>query len=105
VCGKSACTVRRGEGPKPIGPSYPYHDTNIHEFLLKFGFRRQYCRLNIVYSPMLSCVVSLAYPLRALALRLPEHPLSRKLKALLVLESYRRSSLPTAPGGTSRSLE
>jgi len=24
VCGKSACTVRRGEGPKPIGPSYPY---------------------------------------------------------------------------------
>ena len=24
MCGKSACTVRRGEGPKPIGPSYPY---------------------------------------------------------------------------------
>src|SRR5208283_4730625 len=24
VCGRSACTVRRGEGPKPIGPSYPY---------------------------------------------------------------------------------
>src|SRR5665213_208967 len=22
VCGKSACTVRRGEGPKSIGPSY-----------------------------------------------------------------------------------
>ena len=52
------------------------HDTNVQEFLQKFGFRRQYCRLNIVYSPMLSCVVSLAYPLRALAPRLPEHPLS-----------------------------
>ena len=26
VCGRTACTVRRGEGPKPIGPSYPYHD-------------------------------------------------------------------------------
>jgi hypothetical protein len=25
VCGRSARTVRRGEGPKPIGPSYPYH--------------------------------------------------------------------------------
>src|SRR5208282_1969766 len=24
VCGKSACTVRRGEGPNSIGPSYPY---------------------------------------------------------------------------------
>src|SRR3954471_12452132 len=24
VCGRTACTVRRGEGPKPIGPSYPY---------------------------------------------------------------------------------
>src|SRR5512143_4154959 len=23
VCGRPACTVRRGEGPKPIGPSYP----------------------------------------------------------------------------------
>ena len=27
MCGRSACTVRRGEGPKPIGPSYPYRDT------------------------------------------------------------------------------
>src|SRR5271157_5279940 len=25
VCGRSACTVRRGEGPTSIGPSYPYH--------------------------------------------------------------------------------
>jgi len=24
VCGRSARTVWRGEGPKPIGPSYPY---------------------------------------------------------------------------------
>jgi hypothetical protein len=24
VCGKSACTVWRGEGSKPIDPSYPY---------------------------------------------------------------------------------
>ena len=26
MCGKSACTVRRGEGSKPIGPSYLYID-------------------------------------------------------------------------------
>jgi len=25
VCGRSARTIRRGEGPNPIGPSYPYH--------------------------------------------------------------------------------
>src|SRR3954470_13402057 len=24
VCGRSACTVRRGEGPNSISPSYPY---------------------------------------------------------------------------------
>ena len=24
MCGRSACTVRRGEGPTSIGPSYPY---------------------------------------------------------------------------------
>src|SRR5271157_889785 len=28
VCGKSACTVRRGEGPNSIGPSYPYLPVN-----------------------------------------------------------------------------
>ena len=29
MCGKSACTVRRGEGPKPIGPSYPYRSVSF----------------------------------------------------------------------------
>ena len=32
MCGKSACTVRRGEGSKSIDPSYPYH--------LRGSFRR-----------------------------------------------------------------
>src|SRR5271157_899032 len=30
VCGKSACTVRRGEGPNSIGPSYPYLSCRVY---------------------------------------------------------------------------
>ena len=29
MCGKSACTVRRGEGPNSIGPSYPYLTSTV----------------------------------------------------------------------------
>jgi hypothetical protein len=81
------------------------HDSNMQDFLLKFGFRRHYCRLNIIYSSPLHHVVNLVYPFRSLVQRLPKHSLFIKVKALLVQESYRRGSLPTAPGGTSRSLE
>jgi len=81
------------------------HDSNMQDFLLKFGFRRHYCRLNIIYSSPLHHVVNLVYPFRSLVQRLPKHSLFIKVKALLVQESYRRGCLPTAPGGTSRSLE
>jgi hypothetical protein len=31
-----------------------WHPTSINEFLLRLGFRRAYCRLNIEFSPLLS---------------------------------------------------
>jgi len=41
------------------------HDTGIHQFLeQKFGFRKAYCRLNVVYSPLVGAVVAGAFPLR-----------------------------------------
>lgn len=46
-------------GPRPI-----LHDTAIQNHLLKFGFRRQHCRLNVVYDPILSAGISVAYPFR-----------------------------------------
>ncbi|PYZ99574.1 hypothetical protein A6K26_009135 [Gammaproteobacteria bacterium 2W06] len=41
------------------------HDTNIHDFLeQKFGFRRAYARLRVVYFPGVGAAVRLLYPLR-----------------------------------------
>ena len=41
MCGKSACTVRRGEGPKPIGPSYPYQGWAADRDLIRESFEKQ----------------------------------------------------------------
>lgn len=41
------------------------HDTNIHDFLeQKFGFRRAYARLRVVYFPGVGAAVRLLYPFR-----------------------------------------
>ncbi len=41
------------------------HKTNIQDYLEhNFGFRKAYCRLHMVYSPMMKAVVTLLYPLR-----------------------------------------
>jgi len=38
------------------------HDTKMQEFLeIKFNFKKQYCQLNIVYSPILRYSISIAY--------------------------------------------
>ena len=47
------------------------HDSNMQDFLLKFGFRRHYCRLNIIYSSPLHHVVNLVYPFRSLVQHSP----------------------------------
>ena len=36
-----ACTVRRGEGPKPIGPSYPYQGWAAYRELIRASFEKQ----------------------------------------------------------------
>lgn len=41
-----------------------YHKTLIQTFLEKFGFHKQYCRLNIIYAPFLGLIIKLIYPLR-----------------------------------------
>ena len=97
--------VARQGLPVSNGTRSVLHDTNMHEFLLKFGFRRQYCRLNVVYTPLLYGLVSLAYPFRVPLLRLPRFPLLHNLKALLEQESYRRGCLATASNERSRPVE
>ncbi len=64
------------------------HDTNIQDFLLKFGFRRQYCRLNVQYRRFLELAILLLRPFRKL---LPGWAAINNVKALLFQEELRRA--------------
>ncbi|MDG6348298.1 GNAT family N-acetyltransferase [Luteimonas sp. 8-5] len=65
------------------------HRTNIHQFLqTKFGFRRAYCRLNVVYSRPVGALVALAYPFGSVLKHVPG---AAKLRALLEQERIRRT--------------
>ncbi len=66
------------------------HDTNMQNFLLKFGFRKQFCRSNIIYRPWLGFAVRRLYPFRKLISYLPNHSSVHKVQSLLFLEELRR---------------
>jgi uncharacterized membrane protein len=67
------------------------HDTNMQDFLLTHGFRKQYCRLELVYAPVLSAVVNMTYPARHIIKRMSHVPVVNALSALLVQEESRRA--------------
>ena len=67
------------------------HDTNIQDFLLKFGFRKQFCRLNVVYRPWLKAAVRSLYPFNGLIGRLPDKGPVQKIKSVLFQERLRRA--------------
>jgi hypothetical protein len=63
------------------------HDTNIQEFLFqKLKFRKAYCQLNIVYSPIMKFLVNSLFPFRS-SLSF----LGTELSAVLKQEEIRRS--------------
>lgn len=67
------------------------HQTNIHEFLQqKFGFRKAYADLKVVYVPWLKLFIPILYPFRAVIQLLPG-PLFRKLSIVLQQEYISRS--------------
>lgn len=56
------------------------HNTRFQEFLIKkFGFRKAYCRLNIVYNPIVQVVVLVLYPFRNIIK-------NRRIKATLIMQ-------------------
>lgn len=66
------------------------HDTQIHDFLeSKFGFRKAYSTLNVVYAPWLKALISVCYPLKNLINRVPFTPF-QKASILLKQEDIRR---------------
>ena len=69
------------------------HSTKIHDFLIsKFGFRKAYARLNVVYHPLLFFLVSSLYPFRKLISRLKIR-YACKISILLSMENIRRLSI------------
>ncbi|MDA8104274.1 MAG: hypothetical protein M0Z71_02745 [Nitrospiraceae bacterium] len=67
------------------------HDTKFQDFLLKLGFRRQFCRLNIVYQPWMEFAIKTLFPFRNQLLRLPAHGPVNNLRAILYQEDLRRT--------------
>lgn len=66
------------------------HDTQIHDFLeSKFGFRKAYARLHVVYVPWLSALVNIAYPFRKVISKMPVE-IFQKVSVLLKQEEIRR---------------
>lgn len=67
------------------------HDTRVHDFLQsKFGFRKAYSSLNIVYRPWFGALVWILFPLRFLLKRLPSR-FFKKVSIVLFQEEIRRS--------------
>lgn len=64
------------------------HDTNMQEFLEKFGFHKVYCDLRVVYRPLAGLAVKALYPLQPLVDRLCSLP---ALAALLTQERIQRT--------------
>ena len=67
------------------------HDTNYQEVLISLGFRKQFCRLNVVYDSLLKVGIDAIYPARSLLRSLPYNSFVQKVKALLEQEEIRRS--------------
>ena len=71
------------------------HETQFQEFLLKFGFLRQYCALRLAYTPLLDLAVRGIYPFRRLV---RGAPLAR-WRSLLFQEEIARSTATLLRGG------
>jgi hypothetical protein len=81
------------EQGKTVGDGFRsiVHQSAMHDFLLKFGYRRMYCDLRVIYKPFVRAFVALAYPFRALVDKFPSVEPALSAQALLAQEAIRRS--------------
>lgn len=69
------------------------HDSSIHDFLIsKFGYRKAYANLQVVYMPWLHIAVYLLFPFRGVIARINLNPF-KKVSILLRQEEIRRQSM------------
>jgi hypothetical protein len=67
------------------------HQTNYQDYLIKyFGFRRAYCKLNILYTPPVKLLVNLLFPFRRI-IKDSDNRLIYNIYCLLVQEEIRRT--------------
>jgi hypothetical protein len=71
------------------------HETNIQDFLEKFGFDKVYCDLKIVYRPSVRVFVSALMPFKSVLDRFPNTKFTSRFKGVLAQEEIRRSFLQT----------
>jgi hypothetical protein len=67
------------------------HDTNFQDFLLKLGFRKQFCRLNVTYNSLLKIGIHTLFPARKAIGMLPSRGVISKARSLLFLEELRKT--------------
>lgn len=67
------------------------HKTNSQEFLMKkLHFRKAFCKLNIIYSPLVKIIVNVLYPFRNIISKINTN-IADKITVLLRQEKIRRS--------------
>jgi hypothetical protein len=67
------------------------HKTNVQDFLIdKLHFRKAFCKLNVVYNPIVKIIVQIFYPFRNVISRINTN-IAKKITVLLLQEKIRRS--------------
>lgn len=67
------------------------HKTNVQEFLIdKLHFRKAFCKLNVVYNPIVGMIVPVLYPFRNIISKI-NTDIAKKITVLLLQEKIRRS--------------
>lgn len=69
------------------------HQTEIHDYLIsKFGFRKAYCKLHIVYTPWLATSIYILYPFSSFFNK-TNWPVLKKISILLKQERIHRACI------------
>lgn len=66
------------------------HETNFQDFLIKMGFEKKYCRLNVVYRRELDLLVRIMFPFKSVIGALPDWGVFHKAGVVLFQEELRR---------------
>jgi len=68
------------------------HTTNTQQYKIRrFGYKKAYCNLHIVYNPKINMVIKILYPFRKLLCAFDKSSFIHKLNAVLQMEEIHRA--------------